>query len=131
LEDHARRVLDGVDPMTGSAADGAWPGELHDPVPTSTSFTSNEAYAQAEAAAHRSPEFAKQAAAGKSTIYVKQLTLSDALGPQYLDHVDGVTLKDPAASLSRADLTDGRVFAIYDLRDGDYVLRTMYPKPVR
>ena len=127
-EAHARRVLDGVDPATGSAEDFAHGGQHRAPK-TSSSFTSNEAYAHAESAVRNSPEFAAKASTGTPKFAV-EMPLSDALGAGYRDHVFGVTKLDPRATLNTVDFTGGKVVAVYErTASGSYKLTTMYAKP--
>ena len=128
LEDQARRVRDGVDPMTGSARDGVTGGQHRAPA-TSSAFKSNEAYAQAESAARGSPEFSARSAQGTPTIEVS-VPLEDALGPNYLKHVDGVSKAGARqGTLNRVDYTGGRVVAVYERTSTGYSLKTMYPAP--
>lgn len=127
-EQHARRVLDGVDPATGSARDFAHGGQHRAPR-TSSSFTSNEAYAQAESAVRSSPAFDARAAAGGEWFRV-EMPLSEALGQSYRNHVFGVTKMDPRATLNTVDFTGGNVVAYYRRNaSGGYRLDTMYAEP--
>ena len=130
-EDHARRVLDGRDPASGSAQDFVHGGQHHAPA-TSSSFTSNEAYAQAESSVRASPQFQAKAASGKNYIEVEQ-SLSAALGPGYRDYVFGVTKSDPRSTLNAVDFTGGKVVARYRLVDTPqgavYRLVTMFAEP--
>ena len=97
----------------------------------STSFKSNEAYAQAEHAVRQCAAFAAECAKRLQVVSVVDLPLSEALGPGYLGYVEGVS-KDTAERLVRPiDFTDGLVFAKY-LRSGRDLLHvTMFPEPRR
>jgi hypothetical protein len=97
----------------------------------SSSFRSKEAYAQAEMKARQSPEFKGQAAAGKEYINVR-LTLREALGPDYLKHVDGHTkIGAPAGATRALNFKGGGVNARYELVDPKaktYRLITLHPE---
>lgn len=119
-EQHRARALEGIDPVTGAKGD----------IPTaSTSFTSPEAYAQADFAVRNTPEFQAKAATGAPTIRVESTSLETALGPGYLKHVEGQTAVGAAAGTTKSvNFAGGRVFALYDKTPTGYALRTMYPK---
>jgi hypothetical protein len=135
LEQHARRVKDGIDPMTHSARDGVNNGQHRAPA-TSSSFTSNQAYAQAELKTRESPWFESQAKNGQDPIVVKDLEIKDALGPNHERFVVGLTKKNAQqGTLLGANYSRGRITAVYDaVRDtsgkiAGYKLRTLYPTP--
>lgn len=126
-------MLKGTDPATGKPdvySEGKYAGQLKDPPKKSSSFRSNEAYAQAEARARDSAEFLEKARAGADEIKVKDLPLRDALGDDYLRHVEGrTTTGAPAGSTRATDFNGGSVTAIYRRNSGGgYDLVTMYPE---
>ncbi len=132
--DARERVLRGVDPETGQVEVFTRGPERGQPKITkkSSSFRSNEAYAQAEHAARNSPEFEAQVLAGEKTIYVERLRLDEAIGSDYLRHVEGRTTVDVTKSgtTRAAEFRDGTVFVKYQWNAGTrrYDLVTMYPK---
>jgi hypothetical protein len=81
--------------------------------------------------ARQSPEFKGQAAAGKEYINVR-LTLREALGPDYLKHVDGHTkIGAPAGATRALNFKGGGVNARYELVDPKaktYRLITLHPE---
>lgn len=128
---HDERVLRGADPETGAVEvwrGGPKAGQPKIP-PKSSSFKSNEAYAQAEAKAREHPDFTRGASEAKPEIKVKDLSLRDALGDDYLKHVEGRTTIGSAPGSTRAtDFSGGTVTAIYRRNaSGGYDLVTMYP----
>lgn len=130
---HDARVLKGTDPATGQPEvhlTGRKAGQLKKPPEKSSSFRSNEAYAQAEAKARQSREFLEGAAEAKPRIEVKSVSLEDALGSDYLRHVEGrTTVGVPGGSTKSIDFSGGRVTAYYERNArGGYDLVTMFPE---
>jgi len=130
---HDARVLRGTDPATSSPEvhlSGKKAGQPKKPPDSSSSFRSNEAYAQAELKARGGKEFLKQMRSGKDWVEVKGLSLRDALGDDYLRHVEGRTTVGLSGASTRAvDFANGTVTAVYRRTPGgEYGLYTMYPE---
>lgn len=127
-------MLRGVDPSTGESpvyTKGKLKGQPKPPPNRSSSFRSNEAYAQAEQSARAQQDFIDGKAQGKAEIVIEDLSLRDALGNDYLSHVEGRTTVGAAPGATRStDFTNGTVTAVYrrNIKTGDYDLVTMYPE---
>jgi hypothetical protein len=136
LEEHARRIHDGIDPATNSSID-IETKLVHDAVPTSSSFTSEEAMAQAAAMVRRDEKYIKLSGEKVKNQFAIEIPLEDALGFDYLRHVEGYTRKDVSTlALKAVDYTGGKVLAFLKaVRDPStnkivrYRLVTMYPIP--
>ena len=135
LED---RTVSGIDPITGTSVDGlrSTPGN---PVPhtaprNATSFTSVEGFVQAERNVRASQSYRDArdtALANGQTSFRVDIPAGDALGPGYLDAVQGQTrvgsVRNPQGSVP-TDLTDGRVRAVFEFNSGtEPGLVTMHP----
>lgn len=118
---HEQRVLLGVDPAnrrTGCVRD-------------SSSFKSNAAYAQAEATAYAAAKLQAPVSSRRIRMVVDAIPLKDALGPEYLRHVEGQTARgSPAGTTRDVDFVEGTFTAIYewDSRSARHSLLTMYPR---
>ena len=130
------RAGEGIDPMTMTREDGVRSGDAHRVGPTATQFTSDRAQVAARRAVEASPDYqtelAKAVAANKERFEVSSTSLESALGPDYLQHVNGSTRtgpRGPNASLSPTDLTNGHLKAYYirDNETGKYDLNTLFP----
>ena len=98
----------------------------------STSLTSNRAFAQAEHMARHSREFESQAGRQLPIVVVRNLSLEEALGGEYLQHVAGRVRSDPATRTTEdVAFDDGRVLAWYVAGTAGYQLLTLYPAPAR
>ena len=117
------RAVHGIDPMTGTQVDGVT-GKPHTAPRNATGFVSEDAFVQAEHHIRTSQLYGDArdvAMAEGRTHFTVEMSLEDALGPNYLDQVRGVSrvgsAKNPQGSVP-TDLTDGRVLAVFKLTPG-------------
>jgi hypothetical protein len=117
------RAVHGIDPMTGTQVDGIT-GRPHTAPRNATGFVSEDAFVQAEHHIRTSQLYGDArdvAMAEGRTHFTVEMSLEDALGPNYLDQVRGVSrvgsAKNPQGSVP-TDLTDGRVLAVFKLTPG-------------
>lgn len=136
------RALWGKDPMTGTTTDGET-GGTHNYGRNATKFTSDKALVDAERHMRTAPDFESQKKDNEITGDVRirlEIPLRDIFGAGYQNHVHGIRRPgsktkptgDPPGDLqpSNTDFTDGTMFAFFKKSDdGEYKLRTMYPKP--
>lgn len=133
LED---RVLHGTDPETGSNINPNT-GQPYPPPRRATRITSEEAYADAEQRMRTSQEFADapvQVTPNGQRRKAVEMPLDRAIGPDYQQHVEGVTRIGSAANPTgtrATNLDGGSMTAIYVENDqGGWDLLTMYPEPL-
>ena len=135
LED---RAVHGIDPITGTRVDGvrSTPTNTieHTAPRTATSVTSVDAFVTAERNIRSSQQYrdARDAAIvdGRTDFRV-DVPLDDVLGPNHVDHVQGVTrvgsAKNPQGSVP-ADLTNGNMRGVFEFNSGtEPGLVTMHP----
>lgn len=125
------RVLHGIDPMTGTRADGVT-GRLHRAPPIASRITSPEAFVAAESFVRRTPEYraARDAAlfepAYQRGSFLVVMPLEDVLGPDYLRFVEGVRIA--SGGVINADFEGGNLLAVFHHVSGsEPALVTMYP----
>lgn len=137
------RVLYWIDPVTGTTDDADVPGQMHRCGHDAAKITSEAGFVLAERMLRRSEDFEQQRAdnetTGKRTIAV-HLPLSTIFGSKYQTHVAGEHRNGPkehptgeppgSRPPTSTDFTEGKMFALFRLGpDGQYTLKTMYPKP--
>ncbi|WP_395746550.1 hypothetical protein [Prosthecobacter sp.] len=141
----ADRSMHGIDPITQTREDGIKSGQDHSYSGNATQFTSDRAMVQSLKAVEGSHEFhlklqlaeahnASHPGKPRPQIVIKGVSLEKALGPQYHEHVRGVSRKGTAAAPTGTepiDFTNGKVMAVYryNRSTGKYQLYTMYPDP--
>lgn len=140
----ADRSMHGIDPISQTREDGVKRGQDHSYSGNATQFTSDRAMVQSLKAVEGSHEFLLKLQAAKAynsthaspkpQIKVLGVSLRDALGPNYKEHVRGSTREGSANAPTGnhpTDLTDGSIVAIYRYNPatGEYQLHTMYPNP--
>ena len=133
LEDRAVR---GIDPMTGTTTDGVH-GGTHRYSKDATRVDSIEGFVEAEGIISSSQEFRdefEEAVNVGDDFFSVEVPLEDIFGPDYQDHVTGVTregTKNNPTGSTPTDFTDGNMQAVYRIDDitGEPELYTMYPKP--
>lgn len=131
------RVLHGIDPMTGTTADGDRAGSLHVAPRTATRTTSETAYVAAESYIRRTVEYRDAREIAMSFVEVDRLRfevdlpIRDVLGPDFALSVEGVrrlgSLRNPQG-IQSIDFTNGFVRAVFELvPHGEPRLVTLFP----
>jgi hypothetical protein len=129
--------------MTGTTDEADVLGQSHRCGHDATRITSEAGFVLAERMLRNSDSFEQQRADnetnGKRTIAV-HLPLSSIFGSHYRTHVAGIHRNgskqhptgEPPGSRppTPTEFADGKMFALFRLNpDGQYILKTMYPKP--
>lgn len=131
------RVLQGIDPMTGTTADGNRAGSLHVAPRTATRITSETAYVAAESYIRRTVEYRDAREIAMAFVEVDRLRfevdlpIRDVLGPNFASSVEGVrrlgSLRNPQG-IQSIDFTDGFVRAVFELAPyGEPRLVSLFP----
>ncbi|GAB3451544.1 hypothetical protein GCM10027396_27780 [Insolitispirillum peregrinum] len=135
MQDLEDRVAKGHDPMTKSPTDGVTGGTHRSPI-YATRFKTPEDFVRAERAVQKDFNFGtklQEARKKKEDWVTIRIPLPQALGPNYLSKVEGVTLidrNDPSKGTRLLNFANGHVFAKYRLKsDGTHELITMYVNP--
>lgn len=128
------RVLEGIDPMTGTRTDGVT-GGTHRRRQTATRITTEDAYVAADAVIRRSPDFqtaVTRAQANPSVndgVFRVRLPISDVLGSNYRNLVEGVRRVGGTQTVRDLDFAGGTVTAVFQLDAYRRpTLMTMYPE---
>ena len=128
------RVLDGIDPMTGTRTDGVT-GGTHRRRQTATRITTEDAYVAVDAMVRRTPAFQTALTSAQANLNVNngvfrvRMPISDALGSNYRNLVEGVRRVNGTQTVRDVDFTGGTVTAVFQLdANGRPMLMTMYPE---
>lgn len=128
------RVLEGIDPMTGTRMDGVT-GGAHRRRQTATRITTEDAYVAADAVIRRSPDFQTAVTRAQANpnandgVFRVRLPISDVLGSNYRNLVEGVRRVDGTQTVRDVDFAGGTITAVFQLDANERpTLMTMYPE---
>uniref|UniRef100_UPI0035AE72FC hypothetical protein n=1 Tax=Paenirhodobacter enshiensis TaxID=1105367 RepID=UPI0035AE72FC len=131
------RVLHGIDPMTGTRADGVRTGRMHGAPAVATRITTEEAFVAADTYVRRSSAFSDRLSRSLVSLETApqrfriSLPIEDVLGREYARSVEGVRHVGEfgaATDYLNVDFRAGRVIAICEVGlDRDVRLITLYP----
>ena len=118
-----RRVLEGIDPMTGTRVDGEKGGQHFAP-PVATRIRAASDFVAAESVIRRSAAFEtafRATSEARRRRFIVRIPIGDALGPDYEVKVEGVRRIGVFGETNRTapmDFSSGAIMALFELVDG-------------
>ncbi|MBP8006145.1 MAG: hypothetical protein KAZ18_04540 [Acinetobacter sp.] len=127
------RVVQGMDPMTGTRIDGGH-GGAHQYAAHATKVKTAEAYVYAENFARNSEQFIEAVNTARLNRIEVQIPLKDIYGSDFREYVSGVTRygnKNTPQGYGYTQFSDNSYMAVRYKQDvsGKWIFNTMFPQP--